>query len=271
MNDEEQPEKDLKFEFMRIAKQVREDFVGSIVDHPGEVGIARENMLNQFLKRFIPEPFDIDRGFVIDSKGQRSEQIDSIIYDKTLSRGIGLKGDVIYYPCEAVVAVGEVRTLIPTRKKLREALGRIGSVHSLSRHEIEKEYSRLPIERGIMGFIFTSKALSRNTMYKELLDYCSSRPRSHWPNIIVEFERYIISYYEKTPVEGSTLFPDNAESWYTTSDSQQGIIILLFACYLIQQLVALRDRYAPDLLEYFGLSEIQVDLLGPVPKCQPLY
>ncbi len=119
-NIEKSQSKDLHQEFLRIAKQTKDDFLDSLkgLDHPAELGKARENLLVDFLKHFLPEPFENGNGFVVDTEGQKSEQIDVIIYDKTLSRGIGLKGGIMYYPCESVAAIGEVKTTITSRKKL---------------------------------------------------------------------------------------------------------------------------------------------------------
>jgi hypothetical protein len=265
--DEKSQRKELHDEFLRIAKQTKEDFRESLkgLNHPGELGKARENILKEFLQHFLPEPFEIGTGFVIDAEGQRSEQIDLIIFDKTLSRGIGLKGGVKYFPCESVAVVGEVKTTITSKDKFKESLGRIESVKKLVRFPKKYPFRLLPAELRVIGFIFTSKALARDTMYEELVNYCSSRPRSLWPNVIVDFENYLISYFNKG-MHRTTLFPDNADEWYTTSESQQDVIILLFTCYLAAQLISFKKRHAPDLLEYFGVKETEVSLLGPVPK-----
>ncbi len=127
----------------------------------------------------------------------------------------------------------------------------------------------LPKELRIINFVFTSKALAKKTMYEELVKYCSSRPRNHWPGFIVDFENYLIMYYEKTPEQKITPYPQLAEEWCVTSESQKDTIVLLFACYLSSQLTTLRKSNAPDLLDYFGVKETKIELLGPVPKYTP--
>jgi hypothetical protein len=271
LNDEKKlGEKELYNEFLRIAKQTRENFIEGLkgCKHPGELGKARENVLKEFLIQFLPEPFDIGSGFVIDGDGNKSEQIDLIIFDKTLSCGIGLVGGVWYYPCESVVAVGEVKTSITSRIKFNEALGKIESVLKLSRSPITKKrgFGLLPKELRIIGFVFTSKSLRKETMYNELANFCSTRPQSHWPNFIIDFEKYLISYYGKRPFVGATPFADLADEWYVTADSQRDKIIPLFTCYLISQLVATKTKNAPNLLDYFGVKEIALNFLGPIPK-----
>jgi hypothetical protein len=262
--------KELQEEFLRIAKQTREDFQEGLkgCKHPGEVGRARERILVEFLERFIPEPFDIGTGFVVDRDGNKSGQIDLIIFDKTSSRGIGLKGDLMYYPCESVVAIGEVKTSIKSRKDLRDALDKIESVQKLNCHskKTRKAFDYLPKELRIIGFVFTSDSMKQETIYKELENYCSSRPQRFWPNIIVDFEKYLISYYSEHPLFGLSLFPDMADQWYSTIPEASDRVILLFACYLVSQLASFKNKNTPDLLEYFGVKEIRAKMLGPVPK-----
>ena len=262
--------KDLHVEFLRIAKQTKEDFQQGLTGckHPGELGIAREKILIKFLERFIPDPFEIGTGFVIDAEGNKSKQIDVIIFDKTKSRGIGLKGGLMYYPCESVVAVGEVKTTIQSKEKFKESLDKIESVQKLKCHSIlrKRKMGFLPKELRILSFVFTSKALAKKTMYNELNEYCSSRPRSLWPNFIVDFEKYLIFYHSGHVLVGPTPFPHRAESWCATTESECDKIILLFACYLVTQLSATKKQDTLDLLDYFGVRETMVNMLGPIPK-----
>ena len=46
------------------------------ITHPGESGRARENIIAEFLRKLVPQSIGIDTGFVIDSQGGISKQID---------------------------------------------------------------------------------------------------------------------------------------------------------------------------------------------------
>ena len=56
------------------------DLAKETVDHPGEGGRARENIIAGFFRKLLPGLFKVDTGFVIDGLGQKSKQIDIVIY-----------------------------------------------------------------------------------------------------------------------------------------------------------------------------------------------
>ncbi|MCD4786481.1 MAG: hypothetical protein K8T10_21860 [Candidatus Eremiobacteraeota bacterium] len=279
--------------FRKIAHQMQELFSETLqlVEHPLEVGLARERLLIEYLKRFLPERFGIDTGFVIDSKNNMSKQIDVIIYDKIISPVFEIPGGVKYFPCECVVAVGEVKTSINSRKTLQDALNKIQSVQELDRfssgkntemafhgahgHGKEINIGRFgflpsslpPIGMRTLGFIFTSQSMSRGTMLNELKDYCASSHKQYWPNIIVDFENYLISYFNFVVSNQSTralasepdLFPDKADGFYYTTEAEKKNIVLLFACLLINFLTVVRV-VRPFVLDYFGMRMTQKNI-----------
>jgi len=57
----------------------------------------------------LPSRYVVDKGFVIDSKGNRSEQIDIVIYDRYYSPLILRRESTLYIPAESVYAVLEVK------------------------------------------------------------------------------------------------------------------------------------------------------------------
>lgn len=269
--------------FRTIARHMQEDFrkTLSYVEHPLEKGIAREKVLVEYLQRFVPERFAIDTGFVIDSKGNMSRQIDVIIYDRIISPVWELPGRLRYFPVECVVAVGEVKSTITDRTTLNDALEKLKSVQELDRYE---EYSNLevavhgahghlkakrlptelmPIPLRILGFVFTSRSLSIDTMIDELKSYCSTHPKEHWPNLIVDFESYLISYVRATDqVENPHqlfLFPDEAVGFYATKLEERDNIVLLFASLLGDFLTVARV-VRPQMLNYFGVRSSEVDI-----------
>ena len=265
--------------FRTLARQMQELFSETLrhVDHPLEVGIARERLLVDYLRRFLPERFGVDTGFVIDSKNNISKQIDVIIYDKTISPVFEIPGKIKYFPCECVVAVGEVKSTITERKTLSDALGKLMSVQELDRFssntnlevavhgahghfKIEMLPSGLvPIPYRILSFIFTSRSMLRETMINELKSFCSSNPKQYWPNLVVDFENYLISYIAKNSGQESLeIFPDNAVGLYATKLEEKNNIVLLFASLLANFLTVARV-VSPRTLEYFGVRSSKVD------------
>jgi hypothetical protein len=117
-----------------VSEQLRIDFeeLATEIEHPGESGTAREKALRALLSRYLPERAAIGSVFVIDATGDQSRQVDVVIYD----RAYGVDFEVVgkhFFPCETVLAVGEVKSQITSTERLREALGNIASVKSLDR------------------------------------------------------------------------------------------------------------------------------------------
>lgn len=95
------------------------DQVG-LFEHSVLVGSAREFIVKRVLKTILPPVVHFGSGKVFDAKGNKSRQIDIIIYDGRfpvfeIEPGIGI------YPLEGVIATIEVKSTI-TDKSLHEAL-----------------------------------------------------------------------------------------------------------------------------------------------------
>lgn len=102
---------------------------------PGLKGGAREFGVAEQLKLLLPAMVGVGSGCVIDSYGNTSRQIDIVIYEKDLCPRFSINGDpaTTYFPCEGVIAVGEVKSTVNT-KELKDIIQKIQSVKSLVRH-----------------------------------------------------------------------------------------------------------------------------------------
>jgi hypothetical protein len=78
-------------------------------NHPVAVGDGTELRWKEMLQRFLPHRYSVCKGFVVDSNGDSSLQIDIIIYDRTFSPLFWELGDHFYIPAESVYAVFEVK------------------------------------------------------------------------------------------------------------------------------------------------------------------
>ncbi|WP_229767942.1 DUF6602 domain-containing protein, partial [Vibrio cholerae] len=129
--------------------------------HKLEYGEYRERVLLRLLKSILPARFDIGSGFIVNADGNVSTQCDLIIYDKnempTLESDYGQR----FFPVEAVVGVGEVKSKITCISKLNEYLEKLSSVASIKNkiHDAVKvnelNYKFCPIDPkdGIFTFI----------------------------------------------------------------------------------------------------------------------
>lgn len=83
-------------------KRMREDLAQRMVAHPGELGVGREEVIRRFLRSYLPLRFDISTGFVFDSKGYVSKQLDIIIANALVCPRFETAGGIRFYPCESV-------------------------------------------------------------------------------------------------------------------------------------------------------------------------
>lgn len=79
------------------------------ITHPGARGEASEEDWLRVLKDHLPQRYQADRAFVIDSTGACSEQIDIVIYDRQYSPFLYNQANQRYVPAESVYGVLEVK------------------------------------------------------------------------------------------------------------------------------------------------------------------
>jgi hypothetical protein len=108
------------------------DAIGATVKHPGESGRARERVLSDYLSQFIPAAYGIDTGFVIDSTGAISKQIDMVIYRRDYHPVLRV-GGLPFFMVESVVVVAEIKASMGTSRDLLTALENVASVKQLDR------------------------------------------------------------------------------------------------------------------------------------------
>jgi hypothetical protein len=79
------------------------------VPHPTAKGDAAELNWKNLLADHLPSRYSVDRGFVVDSNGACSEQIDILVYDRHYSTLIFNVDGALFVPAESVYAVFEVK------------------------------------------------------------------------------------------------------------------------------------------------------------------
>ena len=102
---------------------------------PGTTGQSREIAVRDKLQKMLPRGIGVGSGFVIDSYGQTSRQMDIVLYEEDLCPVFRLNdsSEAAFYPCEGVFAVGEVKSTIGSRE-IDDILNKIGSVRRLIRY-----------------------------------------------------------------------------------------------------------------------------------------
>lgn len=79
------------------------------IEHPGSKGDALENAWIEWLRKYLPNRYSVDKVIVIDHKGNTSQQIDVVIYDNWFTPFIFSQNGFHYIPAEGVYAVFEVK------------------------------------------------------------------------------------------------------------------------------------------------------------------
>lgn len=100
--------------------------------HPGSKGDALENTWIEWLRKYLPNRYCIEKAIVIDSDGNTSDQIDVVIYDNWYTPFIFTQNGFHYIPAEGVYAVFEVKPNI-SKEYIKYAGNKIASVRQLKR------------------------------------------------------------------------------------------------------------------------------------------
>jgi len=127
------------------------------VTHPGARGEASEEDWLNVLRDHLPQRYQADRAFVIDSTGATSEQIDIVIYDRQYSPFLYNQANQRYVPAESVYGVLEVKQDL-TRDHVLYAGEKAASVRRLSRTSAQiphagGSYEPRPLPRIVAGLL----------------------------------------------------------------------------------------------------------------------
>ncbi len=184
--------------------RMKADLRERLIAHPGELGTDREEVIRSFLRAYLPKRFEISTGFVFDANGTVSKQVDIIIADLSVCAHFETAGGTRYYPCESVVAVGQVKSSLTSVKKFHDALENLESVKSLDRsargrafdirfnEKIDQKSNHL---HQIFSFVLvTGRTISDAAIQGQFLDHIISREPHLWPNVFLALDRYLVTF-----------------------------------------------------------------------------
>lgn len=183
-----------------MAQQLR----SNLIKHPGEKGTAREQIVRDFLASHLPKRFRVSTGFVFDCHGTISRQLDIVIVDASICPIFEVPGGKFLFPCEAVVAAGEVKSTVQTRRKLVEALGGLIDLKKLDRSAngaaIDSK-SGDPLDprdnylHQIFTFLFVcGDSIKGQSATEQIMEMVMENPVCVMPNAILSFGQYLVSY-----------------------------------------------------------------------------
>lgn len=128
------------------------------IDHAVTKGSVNEEHWIEILRSYLPKRYEVATGFVIDSKGGRSQQVDVVVFDKHFTPTLLDQQNHRYIPAEAVYAVFECKPHID-KSYLEYAGDKAGSVRKLHRTSVSishaggtfKPKEPFPIVAGILA------------------------------------------------------------------------------------------------------------------------
>jgi hypothetical protein len=97
-------------------KRMKEELRERLTPHPGELGSNREEIIRDFRRRYLPRRFEVSNGFAFDASGRVSKQLDIVIVDSQVCPRFETAGGIRFFPCESVVAVGQVKSSLTSRR-----------------------------------------------------------------------------------------------------------------------------------------------------------
>ena len=102
------------------------------ISHPTTLGDTSEVNWIEMFQNYIPTRYTVDKGHVLDSQGNISDQIDVVIYDRHYSPFFFNEGGAKYFPAESVYAVLEVKQELD-KENINYAGKKAASVRQLHR------------------------------------------------------------------------------------------------------------------------------------------
>ncbi|MBM4431458.1 MAG: hypothetical protein FJ026_14105 [Chloroflexi bacterium] len=209
--------------------------LATAINHPGESGRAREQIIAEFFHRLLPRSYSISTGFVIDATGAISRQVDLVIYRNDYHPVFEI-GGIKHFLVESVAVAMENKASIGSTDALHRALENIKSVKALDRTNRGKNYTLIGPQKGvtcnpddfqhqIFGAIVTEQSLSRETLARELGCFFRANPnRNHWPNVYADIRNLSAIYLKSVNPAAPTVVPGEAGYLGLTKSSSDDFV-----------------------------------------------
>jgi hypothetical protein len=120
------------------------------ITHAGDRGEVNEQHFIDFLRKYLPNRYTVEKGIVLDSEGNVSDSIDIVVFDRQYTPTLLDNDKHRYVPAEAVYAIFECKPTID-KGYLEYAGDKAASVRKLKRTSVEIHHA---------GGVFPAKKLS---------------------------------------------------------------------------------------------------------------
>jgi hypothetical protein len=199
----------------RILKAHAEEAVArltaaEVISHSGERGMAREEILRQYLREIVPSGYEVSTGFVIDAAGGQSKQQDLIIVRRDYHPHFKI-GAAHFFPVEAVSAVVEVKSTL-NAATIKQAIENARSVKELDRTAGGRNY--IPAPDGSQYLRATRN--HDNHLVQAFIVAARSEPRA--VSAAKSVQEAMNGHGRETWINGVAV----AQDWYLTYDVPKG-------------------------------------------------
>lgn len=135
--------------------------------HSGSKGDSLENVWIEWLRKYLPNRYCVDKAIIIDSNGDLSHQIDLVIYDQQYTPFVFTQNGIHYIPAEGVYAIFEVKPdfngHVDKDNFFEYAGKKIESVRKLKRTSVKiinagSEYPARPLTKIIGGILASTNS-----------------------------------------------------------------------------------------------------------------
>lgn len=181
------------------------------IAHPGSKGDALENAWIDWLRKYLPNRYSIDKAIVIDHTGETSHQMDIVIYDNWYTPFIFSQNGFHYIPAEGVYAIFEVKPDISDysdgKTNIEYAGEKIESVRKLIRTSTNminsgRVFDPRPLTK-IIGGILTSTKSGERTNNNTLTKHIQSQNNLKSIDIgcIADYGSFFVNYFPNEEIK----------------------------------------------------------------------
>ncbi len=239
------------------------------INHPSLKGDSLENTWIEWLRKYLPNRYCVDKAVIIDSTGQVSDQIDLVIYDQQYTPFVLKQNGVCFIPAEGVYAVfevkpdlqGTVQTNDGSISYIEYAGRKIESVRKLKRTsakiiDVGKEKSGRPLTTILGGILTSTNSFKKQVTIKSHLSSLS-RSRTIDLGCSVTFGSFTVHYTReenKTEKDLTKRINDYyADRKFSNVDFKPADVSMVsFFFQLMQRLQKIGTVAAIDFEEYLG-------------------
>lgn len=249
----------LKKSIHAAAKKMQIDFeeVTENISHMGERGSSREEILLNYLKKYIPIKYEMNNGIVIDGTGQQSRQQDIVIYDAFNSPVLLNMQSTKMIPIESVFSVIEVKSSL-NKTEMNKCVSNISSVKSLIKNCLDEGGSPTA------GFVFAfTSSTSLETLLDNLVEANTQVEKHKHISAVCVLDKGIIVNLSKKGLEDITLLPNEDSIPAIVKNTAENNLMLFYL--LLMQYLNQTSVSAPNLLKYANAGEL-INIEYSIPK-----